>query len=922
MVGNRNSNESLFFVDRQHLLAIKGAIASGEAKFTLPPDLAAISQFVEINIGDIKGQHFANGECRITINAASFEEIKCSINIKSGPIAEFNIKNNCIEAAESKNLLTTYEIKSLAHFGNDAKIYNTIPDLPYSPSTDLHTHYAGAMKKEDLLSVATDNGQSPYYYPLKLLKQMGIAISQYENNAFTSDKFPQQTNVDSWFRGEVVKYIDIRTLKVSDNKILLDHLAIPQTKQIIFEEMEDYYNYRGVFTTDIKLFEKYLRALANNYKEVGVNNASISLSKIIHPDWLQIADKCLPEIEAETGVKMRFLVSIMRHDKPEKMQDVIRSIQATGHHPCIEGVDFLASETNSTYDFYPALHEIGAWAQANDPGFVLRIHAGETSYHPENIKAALEIAEQYNLPIRVGHGIYGSGADTVALAKKIYEGGTPVIIEMNPDSNYALNNIDNTDEFPLVTYAQAGIPCVLGTDGHGLYQTDSRQVSHILNYLNADPTQIVKALKDGDELYSKLNEVSYKYKYTEYHKLLDPKVKEQIAQNPSMSQEEALKKGFNEIFKLPDASKMTPKSVYDKYAADEKMKREELIKNINTNKTQIESDKTKVKKDLAGKTPIMITGAIIGGGLELMRQNQALIMTLLLTMDPKKAYFATSGTDFGIQKILHECVTEYNKNQADPEQRFSLLGHIANKADPDGFSTHLTHASFDYERWYDIYRKINDSIEKDNLQLVVIGGTMLTRDIIQSAYNVVTGGDPSKTNNNLYLVLDSGGAAKDKAKHLPQQFSTDFSAIAPKLFLNNKSLFKVGIDEGKIRESQREEVEALKNDPKKIKTQGVYSSITDRDKSKWLVNECNRFNIVIQENVALDFFKKNCPVGHKIAEILKPVYNSLSSGMINILELSKIQENPQSKFNRENSLFGHEKDIKPQTVDHSPTLKH
>ena len=46
------------------------------------------------------------------------------------------------------------------------------------------------------------------------------------------------------------------------------------------------------------------------------------------------------------------------------------------------------------------------------------------------------------------------------------------IIEINATSNYALDNIDKFSDIPYDYYLDNGIPIVICSDGHGLYDTN------------------------------------------------------------------------------------------------------------------------------------------------------------------------------------------------------------------------------------------------------------------------------------------------------------------------------------------------------------------------------------------------------------------------------------------------------------------
>ena len=86
----------------------------------------------------------------------------------------------------------------------------------------------------------------------------------------------------------------------------------------------------------------------------------------------------------------------------------------------------------------------------------------------ENIETQLNII----IPppeIRIGHGVYfnSSSYEYLRLLKKF-----GCIVEINASSNYALGNIRNYLQLPYNYYLNHGIPVVISSDGHGLYDTE------------------------------------------------------------------------------------------------------------------------------------------------------------------------------------------------------------------------------------------------------------------------------------------------------------------------------------------------------------------------------------------------------------------------------------------------------------------
>ena len=148
-------------------------------------------------------------------------------------------------------------------------------------------------------------------------------------------------------------------------------------------------------------------------------------------DVLKTIHKELPQIEQETGCKIRFLAAMWRHSDKEWNQDEVDRIKAVAKSPYVVGIDFMGHETNSTTEFGEELKEIAKWAALNDPSFVMRVHAGENPLFQDNVKDVLKIVKEATKEaekesgqtlrypeIRIGHGLYGVDEECLQLCKE------------------------------------------------------------------------------------------------------------------------------------------------------------------------------------------------------------------------------------------------------------------------------------------------------------------------------------------------------------------------------------------------------------------------------------------------------------------------------------------------------------------------
>lgn len=336
-----------------------------------------------------------------------------------------------------RHLLSPFETRFLADTGTP----HPVPHPGSGPSglvTDLHAHLAGCPRAEDLVEIGVAAGVA---YPADLLERAGI-----------------RTGRDG--------LVPLASLSPGLLAALASRLALPLERQVPFAEMETVYLLRSPITKAPDAFVPILRRIASDYAGMGVVHAELSFSGIVDSGRLEAAHREVPRIERETGVALRFLVAMSRHDDPEWDLDVLERIGQLASSRLIAGVDFMGHETNSTRDFAGQLRAVAAWADVRRPGFVVRVHAGENPAHPENVRVAAETVRGHDVALRIGHGLHGGDRATLALLREL-----GAIVEFNLNSNLALNNVQAAADVPLLSTLDAGVSCVLGTDGYGLYRT-------------------------------------------------------------------------------------------------------------------------------------------------------------------------------------------------------------------------------------------------------------------------------------------------------------------------------------------------------------------------------------------------------------------------------------------------------------------
>ncbi|MCS5711312.1 hypothetical protein [Candidatus Berkiella aquae] len=772
---------------------------------------------------------------------------------------------------------SVHEIKALANTG-------VLPAVTQDPSsirriqvggkvvgnlqikTDLHSHLAAIPTGLELLNIATDNGTRPFFYPARLLTDSRVGISntelkQYEALATKSHAFLpakmhledvkslKKRGIDANVKGianqeflDTAKpdeeYIDINSLTSEHQEKLLKWLSIPPTMQITFDDMEKYYDYREPFTKNLDFFADILELAAQNFEKSGVTHASLSFSKrAVSPEWFAVLDTALPQLKAKYGVTMRFLVGMTRLLSEDAQRDTVEEFKRVAHHPYIEGMDVFGSEINSTWAFYHVLADLAKWCHENNLSHkVLRIHAGETSYHPENVGAAMHLAKEGNIQVRIGHGLFGSSDDKEIMDFYIRNNlSHKVTIEINPDSNYALNHIDSLQSYQMADLARHGIRLVLGSDGHGLYLTDAKQLSDTIARMDLQApsraagsqheyTQISDLVRISERReIQKIKKAMSKDENAFHHQFItfiqnqlvtllgeerenaecllngytiscSSSSSSSSSASSSSSSSQALEKIRQQWIQKFVRHQATQYPAYTrsksyvptgKQALDEiEARRDELYDSFGDNNTYLLENEDDFSRCIAGKTPILITGGFESeedlslAQLEIIRDS---IKQLIENSDPEKVCFITTGTNLGLQKYLHSLIQQQTKWR----KHFDVIGLVASSAKPDSISPVLSHAILGYKKWFDMHGYIGEKLEQNpHLKVVAIGGNMLTRHIIQTCLNVrrkcQMEGRPV---GEVYCVNDIPGASQDKSGNLEPGFSVTLDEMISKLRL-------------------------------------------------------------------------------------------------------------------------------------------
>nr|MCR5146230.1 hypothetical protein [Clostridia bacterium] len=692
-------------------------------------NLKSISSLEETDNPDI---------CRLSINDTIF----INLNKRTGEI-------------ENINQLTSFETRLLAQSKTNSVPFSREKLSEFTPRTDLHTHFAGALTPETLIEVGKKHNIG---YPTWILNKMGIDVSQYE--------------VDK--NGNVA----ILSINDKDLETIREHLMISPITQETFNKMEEVYAFRGPFTKNSKLFPDYLRALAEDYKRTGIDYAELSFSAFLtNPDYMQMLEDNLPQIEKETGVKLRFLAGLWRHSDQEWNLDDTDRLMGIAKSPYIVGVDVMGHETNSTDTFREELQMLARYAMREDPNFAIRVHAGENPMFMDNVKRALEIVydehsamekktgtKQIMPIVRIGHGLYGVDDTVLDMAEEM-----DAIIEFNMSSNLALNNINDITEIPIKKYIDRGIDVVLGTDGHGMYSTFGGQEALLATAAGLEPEDFEKI------------------KVTE-QKVIDRAI-ERESTHPRIYDVSQLYSSIE--YSTPNGEHRYTKEVEEKYRHEKQTASKQLGEKIDY--TGAITDESKIAEDTRGKIPVMLTGASKSNWPNILPNDQEYIrltmQVLANTLNPETSYVVTGGTNFGVEKTMHEAIHRRNERE---EQPLILLGTLTMEAAKEGDKgvepdtiTHATILEIDGRKasnWMELPDTQLEYVRERNGYMIAVGGGGVVNDMIQRAHNLGV---------DMHLMNGPYGASTKKSKSLAgndYSFKT-IQELLQRLYERNPNLF-------------------------------------------------------------------------------------------------------------------------------------
>ena len=624
--------------------------------------------------------------------------------------------------------------------------------------SDFHTHSSSESTGQDLVKAGLEIGAG---YPVRLLEAIGIEISKYSTQEIPRFWFPplepRREDVPTTEPGVL-----LRTMSDDDLRMLGLSLDMRADRQNTTGEMElNYYRLRTPLTKIPEILGPQLLKIAESYKRQGVKYAEITITSPDNPELFKTLHREVPLIKEATktkdfpGVDLRFLIGLPRTLPLERMESIVEQAKAYAHSPYVMGLDVIGYEVDKIkpgkdgeQSLADCLDKFAAWIHEHEPEFTLRVHAGENAKNLTNVNNVLKIADRHDVRVRIGHGIYGMDDETLKLAAKLAKKGL-VVIEFNPDSNLAINNIDSFAEIPFKQCLAHGIPFVVGSDGTGLYQTNAKQLERNLGHMGLGK-KALSALRGTQE------------------ELID----RQLAY--SESKLEAATKEYRNFISHPEARDVYAATLFSKARGiasllplpqimPQKPLSECLPKGVEAINNTVMPEALKTRK------PVLLVGASGNSWAGIRKEEQKLdaaaaVDMMVRAMNPKKVYFVLGRVkNEGVSNLLETALERLQRESGNGGKRAPF--GVMSLQTPDairGFKddpVHLHYVMPIENNFVALAGRLVRFAKEQDGEIVAIGGSGFTRDIITKARH---------EGANFHVMSTIKGASKEKGKMLEE----------------------------------------------------------------------------------------------------------------------------------------------------------
>ena len=545
----------------------------------------------------------------------------------------------------------------------------------------------------------------------------------------------------------------------------INKIEDPDVKSALLKMIED--KKPGSVYEHNSMYQDMLLWIARDYQKQDIKYVEMASTTLLRGEagFVNLAEtsEIMPEIEKETGVKLRYLAAVSRTLFTTKQTiESAAVIKAVAKSPYVVGMDLVGEEINNVTEFSDIIEEIVKYAVYEDNEFTIRIHAGETDSYKDNVEKALDcmkicVPNGKRAPqFRIGHGLYVpdlNSKDGKRIINKMKD--LDVVLEFQLTSNVRLNNLINLNNHPIKQYLEAGVKCVQGTDGCGFYGIDTIDEQIALRNL----------LDVNYESFAKMREVEDKI----------------IARREKYFEEKSKK--FEEFLNGRDIIQALTEEKEKNLANIDSTSYEDEESTNNLNSYNI--FKKRIKEFPLDKTPIIIAGGSFnskGRRTTLNENTKKALKELLEKIDNKNTYILIGhkmqGYERAVLDISKELHKKFNVTAIVPKYiSEDVKENLDNNQDLAG-----VYVSPDPSE-LGIYKSFNYEIfERTNSVVVAFDGNSPVSNLIQEAKN-------GKGKAKIYVNSDVD-VLKEKAKSLEGyvRLFDDNTSLANEILEDNPNL--------------------------------------------------------------------------------------------------------------------------------------
>lgn len=567
--------------------------------------------------------------------------------------------------------------------------------------TDLHTHTTQILEPDVLIALGIKH---QVRYPLYYIRKLGIVLSdkqekeinkelkkvtkQYEKSELTGKALDRRIKDETF-----INFADLilNNLENAEENIIKirNRMTLVKDGQAVFTNLEKVVRYRYIFQKGVAVEEskridlnenaimqiededirltllkavedgkpgsKYenntltqdeLLWMARSYQKQGIYYVESTITDLnkkieVATAFLKEAHAIFPIIEAETGVKHRFLVGISRTlFTKEQLAKAPATVRTVSKSPYVVGMDLIGEEINDITEFEEIISDIVRYAVNEDEGYTIRLHAGETDSFRDNVEKALDLIKiatpngKKSPVCRIGHGLYVPDLNSYVgkrIINKMKDLGA--VVEFQFTSNVRLNNLINFEKHPIKEYLKQDVKCVQGTDGYGFYGIDAMD----------EQIAIRNLLELKEEDFQKMKNVE----------------KEILAQREKYFEEQC--KSFEEF--------LNGRTMEEAFLEEEEKNLKALdIKNVEYEKIIKIDSKEEFRdirvKEMPQKFPIIIAGGSFNTSDRrtiVKKEKREQLKELLKSLDENKVFLIIGHTVQGYEKAVLDICQEIKK---------------------------------------------------------------------------------------------------------------------------------------------------------------------------------------------------------------------------------------------------------------------